>query len=210
MNKIAVIDYGMGNLHSVMKALQYEKIPAVLTDNPEVIKKCSGIILPGVGAFQDAMAEIEKRKLKKVLIEEVLKGKPLLGICLGMQLLFSYSSEFGRHKGLGFVPGNVVRFNLKMKVPHIGWNEAVIVNKGSKILKGIKNSQFFYFVHSYYCVPLNKKAILTKTQYGNIIFTSAVELGNVFGFQFHPEKSTEAAMVIYKNFYKICIQRKDK
>lgn len=210
MNKIAVIDYGMGNLHSVMKALQYEKIPAVLTDNPKIIQKCSGIILPGVGAFQDAMAEIKKRKLLKVLTEEVINSKPLLGICLGMQLLFSYSSEFGRHKGLGFVPGNVVRFNLKMKVPHIGWNEAVIVNKGSKILKGIKSSQFFYFVHSYYCVPSNKKAILTKTQYGNTIFTSAVELGNVFGFQFHPEKSTESAMVIYKNFYEICKQRKAK
>lgn len=208
MNKIAVIDYGMGNLHSVMKALQYEKVPAILTDNPETIRKCCGILLPGVGAFSDAMVEIKKRKLTKVLTDEVKKGKPILGICLGMQLLFSYSSEFGRHKGLGFVPGKVVRFKSKMKVPHMGWNEALIEKKQSRILKGIKDGQFFYFVHSYYCVPSDKKAILTKTQYGNTIFTSAVEYGNVFGFQYHPEKSSEKAMVIYRNFFEICRDRK--
>src|ERR1017187_1494671 len=159
MDKIAVIDYGMGNLHSVMKGLQYEKVPAVLTDNPATIRKCRGIILPGVGAFSDAMVEIGKRKLQVVLTEEVNKGKPILGICLGMQLLFTYSLEFGKHKGLGFVPGKVVRFNRKMKVPHIGWNNAEIVNKKSRIFKGIKNGQYFYFVHSYYCVPSDKKAI---------------------------------------------------
>ena len=204
MDKIAVIDYGMGNLHSVMKALQYEKVPAILTDKPEVIRKCSGIILPGVGAFSDAMAEIKKRKLLGVLTQEAESGKPFMGICLGMQLLFSVSAEFGNHKGLGFVPGKVVRFKQKMKVPHMGWNSAQIVKKSSKVLKGIKNGQFFYFVHSYYCVPKDKKAILTKTQYGNTIFTSAVEYGNVYGFQFHPEKSSEKAMVIYRNFYEIC------
>src|ERR1035437_81364 len=204
MNKIAVIDYGMGNLHSVMKALQYEKVAAILTDKPETIRKCSGIILPGVGAFPDAMAEIKKRRLLEVLTREVEGGKPILCICLGMQLLFSCSSEFGTHKGLGFIPGKVVRFDRKMKVPHMGWNSAETAKKESKILKSIKNGQYFYFVHSYYCVPSDKKAVLTKTQYGNTIFTSAVELGNVFGFQFHPEKSSEKAMVVYKNFFEIC------
>jgi glutamine amidotransferase len=210
MDKIAVIDYGMGNLHSVMKALQYEKVPAVLTDKPEVIKKCIGIILPGVGAFSDAMAEIKKRKLLGVLTQEAESGKPFMGICLGMQLLFSVSEEFGIHKGLGFVPGRVVRFKQKMKVPHMGWNSAEIAKKSSKVLKGIKNGQFFYFVHSYYCVPKDKKAILTKTRYGNTIFTSAVEYGNVYGFQYHPEKSSEKAMVIYRNFHDICRAAKKK
>jgi glutamine amidotransferase len=179
-----------------------------LTDNPDTIRKCCGILLPGVGAFSDAMVEIKKRKLTQVLTDEVKNGKPILGICLGMQLLFSYSTEFGRHKGLGFVPGKVVRFKSKMKVPHMGWNEALIEKKHSRILKGIKDGQFFYFVHSYYCVPSDKKAILTKTQYGNTIFTSAVEYGNVFGFQYHPEKSSEKAMAIYRNFFEICRDRK--
>ncbi len=204
MKKIAVIDYGMGNLHSVMKALQREKIPAILTDKPSVIRKACGIILPGVGAFNDAMKEIKKRKLQGVLTEEVENGKPIMGICLGMQLLFSQSAEFGNHKGLGFIKGKVIKFKKGMKVPHMGWNRLKIVNRKSKVMKGIKDNTYFYFVHSYYTVPTDKKAILTKTQYGNTIFTSAVEMGNVFGFQCHPEKSSETALRIYKNFYDIC------
>jgi imidazole glycerol-phosphate synthase subunit HisH len=204
MDKIAVIDYGMGNLHSVMKALQYEDIPAILTDKPAVISKCSGIILPGVGAFKDAMAEIKKRGLLNVLKEEAASGKPFMGICLGMQLLFSSSTEFGNHNGLGLIPGKVIKFRSGIKVPHMGWNTADIVVKNSPILKGIKEKEYYYFVHSYYCVPKDKKAMLTKTRYGNTIFTSAVQASNVFGFQFHPEKSTERALKIYRNFYKIC------
>jgi len=203
---LSVIDYGMGNLHSVIKALQFVGVPVVLTDKPSVISKCIGIILPGVGAFNDAMKEIKKRKLLKVLKAEVASGKPMLGICLGMQLLFSYSLEFGKHEGLGFIPGRVVKFKKGMKVPHIGWNDIKIMKK-SPILKGIKDGQFFYFVHSYYCVPSSKNAILTKTQYGTTIFTSAAADGNVFGFQCHPEKSSEKALKIYRNFYDICLNR---
>jgi glutamine amidotransferase len=207
MKKIAVIDYGMGNLHSVIKALQFTGVPVVLTDKPEVIASSIGIILPGVGAFNDAMKEIRKRKLLNVLTREVKSGKPILGICLGMQLLFTESSEFGKHKGLGFIPGKVVRFKKGMKVPHIGWNNAKIVNKRSQLLSGIADNTYFYFVHSYYCVPRSKNAVLTKTRYGNIIFTSAVENGNVYGFQCHPEKSSEKALKIYKNFYDICVKK---
>ena len=160
---------------------------------------------------QRRLIDAECTRRSVAFIERQAKsGKPFMGICLGMQLLFSVSTEFGNHKGLGFVPGRVVRFKQKMKVPHMGWNSAEIAKKSSKVLKGIKDGQFFYFVHSYYCVPKEKKAILTKTQYGNTIFTSAVEYGNVFGFQFHPEKSSEKAMVIYRNFYDICKAAKNK
>ncbi|MCE5300993.1 MAG: imidazole glycerol phosphate synthase subunit HisH [Spirochaetia bacterium] len=206
MKKIAVIDYGMGNLHSVMKALEYTGVPAVLTCDPKVIEKSCGIILPGVGAFKDAMKEIKKRKLQGVLTSQVKAGKPILGICLGMQLLFSLSTEFGSHKGLGFIKGRVVRFKKGMKVPHMGWNRAEIANNASRIFRGMKDDEYFYFVHSYYVVPSSPKVILTKTGYGNTIFTSSVEQGNVFGFQFHPEKSGERALKVYRNFYDICLK----
>jgi len=199
--KIAVIDYGMGNLHSVLKALQYMKIPAVLTKKAGDIKKSSGIILVGVGAFGDGIREIKKRKLYNVIKQEVEAGKPIMGVCLGMQLLFSKSYEFGTHEGFGFLKGKVVKFRHNLKVPHMGWNNAKIANKKSKLFKGIKDNTYFYFVHSYYTVPLDKKAALTKTKYGDIIFTSAVEYKNIFGTQFHPEKSGESALKIYKNFY---------
>jgi glutamine amidotransferase len=201
--KIAVVDYGMGNLHSVLKALQHEKIPAMLTDKAGDIKKCGGIILVGVGAFGDGMREIKKRKLFGVINNEVDLGKPILGVCLGMQLLFSKSFEFGVHNGFGFIKGRVVRFRHKLKVPHMGWNSADIINKKTRLLAGIKSGTYFYFVHSYYTMPLDKKAALTKTKYGDIIFTSAVEYKNIFGVQFHPEKSGESALKIYKNFYKV-------
>ncbi|MGD0566263.1 MAG: imidazole glycerol phosphate synthase subunit HisH [Candidatus Goldiibacteriota bacterium] len=204
--RLAVIDYGMGNLHSVIKAMQHEKIPAVLTDRPEIIAACAGIILPGVGAFNDAIREIKKRKIFSFIKEEVKKGKPIMGICLGMQLLFTKSYEFGEHAGFGFIKGTVRKFNKSTKVPHIGWNSAELAKKKSAIMKGIKDRSFFYFVHSYYASASDKNVVLTKTRYGNTIFTSAVESGNVFGFQFHPEKSSEKGLRIYKNFYEICVK----
>jgi glutamine amidotransferase len=204
---IAVIDYGMGNLHSVMKALQHENVPAILTDSPAVIRSCAGIILPGVGAFNDAIKEIKKRKIFTVIKQEAKKGRPVMGICLGMQLLFSKSYEFGEHTGFGFIPGKVIKFKKGMKIPHIGWNKAAIVKRGNPILKGIKDNSFFYFVHSYYAVPESKNAVLTKTRYGNTIFTSAAQAGNIYGFQFHPEKSSEKGLKIYRNFFEICLKK---
>jgi imidazole glycerol-phosphate synthase subunit HisH len=201
---LAVIDYGMGNIHSVLKGIERVGVPCVVTDKPGVIKKAAGIVLPGVGAFRDAMSQIRKKKLYKLIKKEVENGKPIIGICLGMQLLLSYSTEFGKSKGFGFIKGKVIKFRTGMKVPHMGWNEANIQYPKSKIMKGIKDKSYFYFVHSYYAVPTDPKAILTKTRYGNIIFTSAVEKGGVYGFQFHPEKSGEKALKIYKNFYEIC------
>ena len=203
MKKLVVVDYGMGNLHSVMKGIEKVKVPVKLSSKAKDIKESAGIIIPGVGAFEGAMKEIRKRKLLKVIKEEVKKGKPVLGVCLGMQLLLSCSTEFGRHNGFGFIKGKVVRFKKGMKVPHMGWNKAAI-NKKSEIMKGMKNNDFYYFVHSYYAVPSDKKAVLTKTQYNNTIFSSGVEYKNVYGFQFHPEKSGEKSLKIYRNFYKIC------
>lgn len=204
---LAVIDYGMGNIHSVLKGIEKMGVPCVVTDKPAVIKKACGIVLPGVGAFGDAMRQIRKRKVYSIIKSEVLKGKPIIGICLGMQLLLTYSTEFGKTMGFDFIKGKVIKFKTGMKVPHMGWNQVEIANRKSQIVKGLKNNSFYYFVHSYYAVPTDPKAILTKTRYGNIIFTSAVAKDNVYGFQFHPEKSGEKALRIYKNFYNIC---KDK
>lgn len=193
----------MGNLHSVVKSIQYMGIPVKITYRKIDIENSCGIILPGVGAFRDAIKELKKRNLINLIKKQVAAGKPIIGICLGMQLLFSKSYEFGKYDGFGFIKGKVIRFKTNLKVPHIGWN-SIEINKKSLILSGIRNRSYFYFVHSYYCVPENKKVILTKTKYGNIIFTSGVEYQNVFGFQFHPEKSSEQALRIYKNFFTIC------
>ncbi|MBP7791919.1 MAG: imidazole glycerol phosphate synthase subunit HisH [Candidatus Goldbacteria bacterium] len=193
----------MGNLHSVVKSVQYVDVPVKITDRKTDIENSCGIILPGVGAFRDAMNELGKRNLVNFIKKQVADGKPIIGICLGMQLLFSRSYEFGRHGGLDLIKGEVIKFKTDLKIPHIGWN-GIEINKKSSLLSGIKNGDYFYFVHSYYCVPEDSKVILTKTRYGNIIFTSGVECKNVFGFQFHPEKSTERALKIYKNFFSMC------
>jgi len=206
MKKIVVIDYGMGNLHSVIKGIQKEKIPVILSGKKSDIIKACGIVIPGVGAFPDGMRELKKRKLDKIIINQAKKGVPIMGICLGMQLLFSESLEFGRNKGLGLIPGKVIKFTTGLKVPHMGWNNCKIVKK-SRLMYGFRDNSYFYFVHSYFCVPKDKKAVLTKTKYGNTIFTSAVESGNVSGFQFHPEKSGEKGLKIYKNFYESCKNR---
>ncbi|HDQ26045.1 MAG TPA: imidazole glycerol phosphate synthase subunit HisH [bacterium] len=206
MKKIAVINYGMGNLHSVMKGLIKAGVPAVLTESKREVMKSAGILIPGVGAFKDAVRELKKRGLFRLIQKEAASGKPIMGICLGMQLLLSSSEEFGRTKGLGLIRGRVVKFEKKVKVPHMGWNEAVYAGNPG-IMKGINKRAFYYFVHSYYAAPADKKAVLTKTRYGNNIFTSAVHSGNIYGFQFHPEKSGGAALKIYRNFYSICTGR---
>jgi glutamine amidotransferase len=193
----------MGNLHSVVKSVQYVDVPVKITDRKADIENSCGIILPGVGAFRDAMNELRKRNLVNLIKKQVAGGKPIIGICLGMQLLFSRSCEFGRREGFDIIKGEVIKFKTDLKIPHMGWN-SIEINKKSSLLSGIKNGDYFYFVHSYYCVPEDSKVILTKTRYGNIIFTSGIENQNVFGFQFHPEKSTELALKIYKNFFSMC------
>ena len=200
---IAVVDYGMGNLRSVSKAIEHVGANVKVTRNPQDLKDAKGIVLPGVGAFKDAVRNLKEFGLWEAIIREVEKGKPFLGICLGLQLLFEKSYEFGETEGFGFIEGEVVRFELPkdFKIPHMGWNQ-VYKKKDSELLKNIKEGEFFYFVHSYYVKPKNKNVVLTETDYG-IYFTSSIEKENIFATQFHPEKSQKAGQKLLKNFVNI-------
>ncbi|WP_022847673.1 MULTISPECIES: imidazole glycerol phosphate synthase subunit HisH [unclassified Desulfurobacterium] len=197
---IAVIDYGMGNLRSVSKAVEYVGGNVVVTDEMHKIKDAEAIILPGVGAFKDAVKNLKERNLWEVIIREVEKGKPFLGICLGLHLLFEKGYEFGEEEGLGIIKGKVVRFELphEYKIPHMGWNQ-VSIKKESRFLNGIKTGEFFYFVHSYYVKPEDASVILTTTDYG-IDFVSSIEKENIIATQFHPEKSQKAGLKLLSNF----------
>ena len=200
---IAVVDYGMGNLRSVSKAIEHVGADVKLTRNPQDLKNAKGIVLPGVGAFKDAVRNLKELGLWEAIVREVEKGKPFLGICLGLQLLFEKSYEFGETEGFGFIEGEVVRFELPQdyKIPHMGWNQ-IYKRKESELLRGIKEGEFFYFVHSYYVQPKNKSVVLTETDYG-IYFTSAIEKENIFATQFHPEKSQKAGQKLLENFVNI-------
>lgn len=197
---IVIIDYGLGNLTSVANALNKLSIPCQISDDAEVIRQSSALILPGVGAAGEGMKNLKARKLDKEIIKQVAQGKPLLGICLGMQLLFS-SSEEGNVDCLNVVEGKVKKFETKLKVPQIGWNQ-VKVDSQSKLLEGIKDESYFYFVHSYFCDPQNK-AITTGTTNYDQDFCSVLEINNVLGVQFHPEKSGEAGLKLLQNFGKL-------
>jgi glutamine amidotransferase len=197
---IAIIDYGMGNLRSVQKALERVGHAATITDDPALLVDASKLILPGVGAFRDAIGALRERKLVGPIRAAIARGKPFLGVCLGLQLLFDSSNEDGEHEGLGAVPGKVVRFELPtgFKVPHMGWNQ-VNVRRRAPVFPGIENGEYFYFVHSYYVVPRDQSVIALETDYGRP-FCSAIAVGNLYGVQFHPEKSQQAGLRLLKNF----------
>lgn len=195
---IAIVDYGMGNLASVSNALQKIGCETFITTDPEAIVSADKVLLPGVGAFADAIKLLRDRGIDGSLHEVVKRQIPLLGICLGMQLLFTESYENGIYKGLDIIPGTVEKFVIDHKVPHMGWNNIVIAPQ-SKLLQGIPNGSYFYFVHSYYVVPNDPASIAASCHYG-IDFCCAVEKGKVFATQFHPEKSTEVGLKILKNF----------
>ncbi|HSW48085.1 MAG TPA: imidazole glycerol phosphate synthase subunit HisH [Candidatus Saccharimonadales bacterium] len=197
---IAIIDYGLGNLASVANALKKLEIPYVISSDPEALKNSTALLLPGVGAAGQGIKNLKKLKLDNVIVEEVKKGKPLLGICLGMQLLFEKSEE-GNTECLGLIKGKVRKFKIRLKIPQIGWNQVENSEK-SKLLKDIKNKDYFYFVNSYYCDPDNKKYIVGTTQYENE-FCSVIEYKNIFGTQFHPEKSGESGLKLLKNFWEV-------
>ncbi|RLE07717.1 imidazole glycerol phosphate synthase subunit HisH [Candidatus Aerophobetes bacterium] len=196
---IAIIDYGMGNLRSVAKALEKVGHKAIITRNAEEILEAQGMVLPGVGAFKDCMRNLSKYKLIDPIYKFIDDNRPFLGICLGLQLLFTESEEFGRHKGLDIIKGKVVRFpRNNLKVPHMGWN-TVRVKRKAPLLKGIEDESYFYFVHSYYVVPEEEDVVATTTNYG-IEFTSSIWRDNVFACQFHPEKSQKLGLRILRNF----------
>ena len=199
---IAIFDYGMGNLRSVQKAFEKLNRQAVVTRDPGMIEQASHLVLPGVGAFPDGMRNIEQFGLIGPLLDGIRQGKPFLGICLGMQLLFTESEEFGPHKGLDVIKGRVVRFpNGKLKIPHMGWNQLKL-QRSHRLFEGIPPEAYFYFVHSYYSVPDDPSVISGKTEYG-MEFAAAVAREKVMACQFHPEKSQEIGLKILENFGKM-------
>lgn len=198
---IAIVDYGMGNLRSVEKGFQKVGVDARVTRDPSDIEDASGIVLPGVGAFRDCMRNLTESTLIDSIVRSIEKGKPYLGICLGLQILFTESEEFGLTKGLNLLRGRVVRFRFEkedLKIPHMGWNN-IRIRKRPPVLKGIEDNSFFYFVHSYYVVPEDEGIIATVTDYG-IEFTSMVWKDNILATQFHPEKSQTLGLRILKSF----------
>ncbi len=198
---IAIVDYGMGNLRSVQKALEKIGSNAVITSSSREILKADGVVLPGVGAFDSAMQVLTRAKLIDPLIRVIQENRPFLGICLGLQLLFSSSEESGKRKGLSVVEGRVKRFKKKgLKIPHLGWN-TIKIKKQDQLLAGIEENSYFYFVHSFCGVPDDRSWNVAMTQYGTE-FTSAVWKNNVFATQFHPEKSQQAGHRVIKNFVK--------
>jgi glutamine amidotransferase len=197
---IAIIDYGMGNLRSVQKALEKVGHPAEITSDPQVVRRADRIVLPGVGAFQDAIAELRRHGLVESLLDSIHSGKPFLGICLGLQLLFEKSYENGEHEGLGVLRGDVVRFELpdEYTIPHMGWNQ-LHFRRRPPILEGIEEGAYFYFVHSYYVAPRDAEVIALETDYGQP-FCSMIWRENIFATQFHPEKSQAQGLRLLKNF----------
>ncbi len=190
---ITIIDLGIGNLSNVKRAVN-----GIITDKAEDIERADKIILPGVGAFPSVMEKLDP--LRTVIIDNIKKGKPFLGICLGLQLLFERSEE-GKGKGLAIFKGDIMKFR-NVRVPHIGWN-SIIKAKEGKILKGIKNKEYFYFVHSYFINPEEKGIVSAKTEHQGFYFASVVEKDNIFGVQFHPEKSGDAGHKVLENFKKL-------
>ena len=199
---IAIIDYGMGNLRSVQKGFAQVGYQAEIVQDPAAVEAAAAVVLPGVGAFADAMENLKKADVLGAINRVVESGKPFLGICLGQQLLFESSEEFGHTPGLGIFPGSVKRFPAgALKVPHMGWNQ-IEIQQASPILEGIPNGSAFYFVHSYYVQPASQDLAVTLTEYG-LQFASVVGRENVFGIQFHPEKSSALGLRILENFGKL-------
>jgi imidazole glycerol-phosphate synthase subunit HisH len=197
---IAIVDYEMGNLRSVQKAFERVGHTATVTSDPAVLADAEKIVLPGVGAFRDAIAALRERRLVEPIRKAIEGGKPFLGICLGLQLLFDTSYEGGEYDGLGIVPGKVVRFEVpaEYKVPHMGWNQ-VNFRQRPEIFAGIDEGAHFYFVHSYYVVPRDASITATETDYA-FPFCSSISQGNLSAVQFHPEKSQAAGLRLLKNF----------
>lgn len=199
---IIVVDYGMGNLKSVINAFSKLNADIKVSSNPRTIARAEVIVLPGVGAFGMCMENLEQRKLAGPIRRHIQENKRYLGICLGMQLLFESSEEAPGMRGLGIFRGSVPRFKGSMKIPHMGWN-TINIKRDSPLFKGIHSGDFFYFVHSYYCLPADPHIVATITDYEEINFASSIESGNLYACQFHPEKSQDVGIKLLKNFLTI-------
>ena len=198
MTSIAIIDYGVGNLRSVEKAFVSVGAKAMVSSHAHVLREADGLVLPGVGAFRACMQALSQRGFDDVLRERVAAGIPLLGLCVGMQMLFDSSEEYGPSPGLGFLRGHVRRFSNEVRVPQVGWNQ-VKITRSHSLLDGIEDNAFFYFVHSYYCDPMDREEIIGETDYG-ASYASVVTQRNVCGVQFHPEKSQVSGLCLLRNF----------
>ena len=200
---IGILDYGMGNLASAYNGFRKVGYEAKVISSPEAIKSLSGLVFPGVGSFGDAMAHLEETGMRAALLDFLDSGRPFLGLCLGMQLLFTSSEEGGEHRGLDVLPGIVKRLSGDIKVPHMGWNIVDQTQAGNPIFRDIPNKSRFYFVHSYYCVPEDEKLAAASTPHGDS-FVSSVFRDNIWAMQFHPEKSSSVGLVLLDNFGRIC------
>jgi glutamine amidotransferase len=204
---IVVIDYGIGNVRSVLNAFDYIGAPAVLSSDPAELEKASGLVLPGVGAFGEGMRRLESRGLSEQLISLAHAGKPLLGICLGFQMLMRSSAEQGQHSGLALIDHEVVRLPVVARLPHIGWSRvktATDIPESPKLLAGLDN-ELFYFVHTFGVVKPLKPIVAGVAHYAGCDIAAVIESGNVFGTQFHPEKSGEAGLQMLRNFRNLCL-----
>jgi glutamine amidotransferase len=204
---IAIIDYGMGNLRSVQKGFEKAGLDARIVTAEKDVRDARGVVLPGVGAFAAAMENLDKIGLTSVILDEIASGKPFLGICLGLQMLFEYSEEFKRVPGLALFKGKVARFTGDMKVPHLGWNQLEF-RKRVPAVEGIPEGSFFYFVHSYYVAPEDDSLALTVTNYEGFEFVSSIAKDNVTAVQFHPEKSQRMGLKLLRNFGKCDVSAK--
>lgn len=211
LDNVVIVDYGLGNLFSIAQACKNVGINARISSFSNDIEEAKAIILPGVGAFGNAINKLNKLDLVAPIKDFVQSNKPVLGVCLGMQLLFDESEEFGMSKGLGIIPGVIKKFpkqqnGIKNKIPQINWNTIHSSRKDSwngTLLDNVKEGEYMYFVHSYYAVPMHKENILTETRYNNFNYCSAVNHNNVYAMQFHPEKSGIEGLKIYKNFKRL-------
>lgn len=198
MKRIAIIDYGVGNLRSVEKAFAANGCAVQVSADPRVLRNAERLVLPGVGAFANCMKELKARGFDELVLERASQGVPLLGVCVGMQLLFEESEEFGNTSGLGLIPGRVVRFSDEQLVPHIGWNQ-IRQRTNHSLFEGIADETFFYFVHSFYCAPAELNVVIGETDYGRA-YASVVADRNIMGVQFHPEKSQLMGLRLLANF----------
>jgi glutamine amidotransferase len=195
---IAIVDYGVGNLRSVQRAFEHVGAEVMVTAHRETIESAAAVVLPGVGAFGKAMSNLQRAGLADVIRQVIAQGRPFLGICLGLQLLFEESEEMGEHRGLGVFDGKVELFKVNLKVPQIGWNQ-IHIQRANPLLEGVADGSYVYFVHSYYVAPTDPEIVLATTDYG-IDYVSIIGQGNVFGIQFHPEKSQSVGLRILRNF----------
>ncbi len=198
MNEIAIVNYGVGNLRSLEKAFAATGNTAIVSDDVAVLCRAKGLVLPGVGAFANCMKELTARGFDSLVIERASAGVPLLGVCVGMQLLFEESEEFGMARGLGLLKGRARRFPHDVLVPHVGWNQ-VHQKSDHALLSDIENDSFFYFVHSYFCEPSDASCVVGTTDYG-LDYASIIVAGSICGVQFHPEKSQAAGLKLLANF----------